>query len=892
MNNSRYPLILTQFSVAALMAGLAASPVRAQESADSSVEEFVVVSKFIPDEKRSTSEISSLLDAEDFSIVPESDVAGVLKRLPGLTLVGGRFVYVRGLGQRYSTALMDGTNLPSPEPLTRAVPLDILPTQILESALVQKTYSPQFPANFGGGVIELRTRAIPLERFFEFSVSGEINTETTGKDGLGFVNGDLDLLGIDDGTRKLPSVLTDDPTFQNLSIADATEAIKSVPNAHSIEREPNTAPGYSLKFAYGDNFLLQGDRSLGVLLALDYGVDFQTSNGERNRPGIIGPNQVSSVQGQFFNKEFCADSDLSGFTLPQEIIDDCGVRRTEWEVGLNGFLSLGLELDDNNTIKLTNMLLRQTTRESIIQQGIDLNYDLVNRTRSEWIERQTVFTQLSGEHFIDSESAVFTAPVEFRWRAAYSNVQRDVLLRRSLEFKWRQNLEKFELLTFDGNQTGQGELTDDNYDLGVDFVLPMMFADHDVTVKFGGAYLDQSRESSYARFRFNIPAAGYDRTTLPELLFHPVNLGPGMITLDTLTEASDDFSSSMRVYGAYLSGEIQLTDELRFSAGMRYEDSRQLTATVVPSRLDGLVNPLTGQVLQGGTPLSPTLNAEFLLPAATLTWEFTDNMQLRGGFSQTLTRPDLREFSLAAFVDPDRDDIIRGNPALTITELDNYDVRWEWYYSRNQTFSLGAFYKEIKNPIERTIQIFGNQTFFSFINGDNAKVKGLEAEAETYLPFNEWFEAPFFQTRDVFVKFNVAYVDSKVTLDFSSQQAQGATTPTNAERRLQNQSQWMINAQVGYENLENDEKLALLFNFADERIAEVGVNNQPDVFEEPPVLLDFVYQRGFDFHGWPMTVKFEATNLLNDNTYLRQGGVTFERFSIGRSFSLGLTVRK
>ena len=126
--------------------------ISAQENQEQ-IEEVKVSVSFIPDEKRDTSEISSVITAEAISIAGDSEASDALKRVTGLSLVKGKYVFVRGLGERYSSALLNGVLLPSPEPLKRVVPFDIFPTSVLESVLVQKTYSPQYPGEFGGGVI-------------------------------------------------------------------------------------------------------------------------------------------------------------------------------------------------------------------------------------------------------------------------------------------------------------------------------------------------------------------------------------------------------------------------------------------------------------------------------------------------------------------------------------------------------------------------------------------------------------------------------------------------------------------------------------------------------------------------------------------------------------------
>src|SRR5262245_48369600 len=166
------------------------------------VEEIVVVGRRA-NVVQSTSQVLSVLSTEEIKRSGEGNIAGALTRLTGLSLVGSGYVYVRGLGDRYSLALLNGSPLPSPEPLKRVVPLDLFPSRIVSSALVQKSYSPNFPGEFGGGVINLTTRSIPRDGFL--SVGGSIagDTETTNELGYTYYGSKTDWTGYDNGDRDI-----------------------------------------------------------------------------------------------------------------------------------------------------------------------------------------------------------------------------------------------------------------------------------------------------------------------------------------------------------------------------------------------------------------------------------------------------------------------------------------------------------------------------------------------------------------------------------------------------------------------------------------------------------------------------------------------------------------
>ena len=828
----------------------------------SEVEEIVVEGIFIPDEKRATSEISNVLDEEALARTGDSDIAVTLQRVTGLSLVRGKFVFVRGLGERYSSALLDGSALPSPEPLRRVVPLDVFPNALLGGALVQKTYSPQFPAEFGGGLIEVRTKAVPDEQFAEFGVSLGYNTASTGKTGLSYYGGGLDILGIDDGTRNRPQALIDNPLLENISDAENAAIAEEIANRWTIDAEKN-APDIGLDFVYGDRF--DGDeQSLGIIFAANYDSGFTNKFGERNT-------FVSTAQGITTNDrispEVCDNPEFDGGG------EDCGLRSTEWEIALNGLFSAGLEIDSDNTVKFTSLILRKSTREATIEKG-EFAADpgtLRTESRIDWVSQQLWTNQLSGEHYLDLFSGDVFDNTQINWRALYATAERNTPLRRTTRYEFDDVLGQFELLTrTDANRTDWGQLKDNIYDVGLDIVQPSTIGDYQIDWKGGIGYQDKDRVSDVQRYAFLIPGA-VNRDLLqlvPEIIFGPANIGPGQILLGEFIDNTDQFEAGLELFHLYGQFDAQLTDTIRLAAGFRYEDSEQTSDTIDRATDERVF------ITQKG---------EYLLPAITATWEFYDNMQFRLAYSQTLSRPDLRELSSATFLDPDRDRPIRGNPELTITEITNYDARWEWYFGPGQFATIGVFYKEFTNPIERTFGILGEGPLRSFVNNPSAELLGVEAEIEYILPINDWL-GDSWRSAEFYVKANAAFIDSEITIDQDATQAQ----QTDTVRRLQGQSDVLANFQIGFDDFETGEKANLLLNFTGDRIDDVGLFGVPNVVEKPPILLDFNYSRRLEVFSGDFEVSFKAQNILNDDFLLTVGDEVFEQYEIGRSFSLGV----
>lgn len=867
------------------------------QGAPQGVETLVVTGQFIPDEKRATSEVADLLDSDDLSLSGDSDIASALKRVTGLSTDEG-FVFVRGLNERYTRVLLNGVTVPSNEPLTRVVPVDIFPTSLIDSVLVQKTFSPQYPGDFGGGVLELRTKSIPDEEFLSIGLSGTYNTVTNLERGLTAQGGAFDWLGADFGARRFDEIIPDVGELPNATEAELEVIGESFRNVGSIDAE-TLPPDVGLNVSYGNSWNLRSESRFGFVIVADYENTWETRQGTRRSVGAGDEIEIDFSPGN----EDCL---LLG-------LDDCGFTRTNQTVNLNGLVSFGLEIDRDNALEFTTAILRKTTLQSLIQQGDGAEDEIVQDNRIDYIERQTWTNIVSGEHYwsILPESAGFL-DTEVNWYFSYSESKRDVEDRRDILFEFEEQVDAFAIAVEaipDNNTITFAALLDDTFEGGIDFVQPATIFGQAVDFKFGGQYINQQRDSLFREFGFIPPpgfAADFDlRTQVPEIIFGPVNIDPLGFEITEVTDPQNFFAAEDEIFAGYVQVDAQVTDALRVAAGFRYEDSSQLaintngiadltcgTNTFAVDLSEVFAAECAGGpstvLFPGSTefPFDPVsvpidLQGEFGLPTVTVTYEFLPNNQIRFGYSQTVNRPSLRERSLGIFLEPDRDTEIVGNPFLEIAEIDNFDLRWEWYFAADQFFTLAGFYKEITNPIEQSIVAVPELTR-SFINAEQAELVGVEAELKVNLPFNEWW--PALGNRQFFFFGNGSYIDSDVTIDPSQ-----ATLLTSDSRQLQGQSEFLGNIQFGYEDADAGEKAVLQVNYTGPRIESVGAFGAPDAIETPPVLVDFVASKDFEMFGGTYTWSFSARNLLNDDYELEQGNVVIEQFDLGRSFGFGVT---
>jgi outer membrane receptor protein involved in Fe transport len=279
------------------------------------------------------------------------------------------------------------------------------------------------------------------------------------------------------------------------------------------------------------------------------------------------------------------------------------------------------------------------------------------------------------------------------------------------------------------------------------------------------------------------------------------------------------------------------------------------------------------------------------LPSAAVTWAYSPSAQVRAAYAESVNRPDFREMAPAPYLDPLLDLITVGNPDLVTAELKNYDLRWEYYFSPSESFSIAGFYKEFANPIEKTFSSGGSAKIITLQNALAAELTGVEVDYSRSLGWIEDFDwldwlADFewgfigpFNWEHYILGFNYAWIESSVEIDTS------LTTQTNPDRPLQGQSPWVVNFQFGYYNPDSSTEWTLLYNEFGERITQAGVLGQPDMYEQPFPQLDFVYKRRF-VEDWRFALKLK--NLLDPDVEYTQGQETTRIFKLGREVSLEL----
>ncbi len=668
--------------------------------------EYVVVAPHIAGslasvlaERRESGGVTDVLSSEQISRAGDSDAAGALKRVTGLTLVNGQYIYVRGLGERYSSVVLNGAQIPSPDPTRRVVPLSLFPTDVIEAVVVQKTASANLPGEFGGGTVQLRTVSFPQELTAKLSVKLGYTDHTTGENGLDYNGSGTDFLGFDDGARDLPKSLA-------AAIADGVYLKpRSFTNPDGFTQQEIEVFGEDLaaKSTYDvKNKTIPPD----VGLAGTFGNSFEFGHG--NRWGFVTAFRYDNSWQNLheIRRKYSAVSGGNGLQLA----DNLDVNRTLNLIDTSAFANLGVEFANGQKIGFNAMLLRQTTDETKISEGVEDN-QVLRRYLFQWIENELLSYQAVGSHALPLKGWTLD------WQYTDATATRDEPNTR--EYRRDDDNEDgvYEVSTRpDSNQQTWANLQDNLTHGSVESKLPLQFGRHVLTLRGGLGKLKRDRDASIRSFNFQGRIPNELRMLPYSELFTPEYIDPAFLQLKESTRATDTYTAKQTLDTRFLNLDLSLFNEkIRMSAGVREEDNQQQVVSA------SLLNP-------EAPPVIGVIDQKDKLPSAAITWAYSPKAQIRAAYAKSVSRPDFREMAPSPYLDPLLDLITVGNPKLVTAELKNYDLRWEYYFSPSESFSIAGFSKKFTNPIEKTFSSGGSGQIITLQNALAAKLSGVEVD--------------------------------------------------------------------------------------------------------------------------------------------------------------------
>lgn len=790
-------------------------------------------------ERQLANTVSDSISGEEISGGTASDAAGALESVTGVSIVDDSYVYVRGLGERYSATSLNNSMLATTEPERRVVPLDLFPASLIDNIKVLKTYSPDLPGEFSAGLVQIETTEFPTKPTLSVSYSMGFNTRTHGNDFLTYPGGGNDFWGFDDGSRDLPSGLPNERLDRfNFSSSELQDIGQQFSNNWERETRNQGRPSMSWNVVAGNTY-----GKFGVVAAVTFSNSMRSIFDQDRifyRPnadvaaGLIGPDDAPPVANNIFSYDESTETAKVG-----------------------GIVNLSYRFSPEHKVSLRNFFSHDADNETRFYEGFhqDFNTDIQDQ-RLRWVERQVYSTQLEGEHlFPKLWNSIFS------WQAAYSQSSRyEPDLRESLYLR-NPVTDVFEY--FDDSQSAfrmNNDLEEDLFNPAVDWTVPFYKGAIVGSVKFGINGSFRQRDFLSRRLRYALRGStGLDITDSPNVLFAPENIRRDGFEIAETTRVTDAYAGDRDVLGYF--GMIDLNyKRWRFIGGLRIEDVDQNVESFDPFNIDNR-KP------------SPFTSTNYL-PAVNMVYQLTSKQNLRFGYSQTVSRPDFRELALFDFLDVVGGRLTVGNPDLVQTTIRNYDARWEYFPGGKQLIAASFFYKNFNDPIERTIlATVGLTTTFS--NAPSAQNYGVELEFRR----NMAFVAP--SLRQFSVSGNFTFVDSNIDLTGIEN-----FVLTSVQRPMQGQSRYVSNAIIEWARPELRSTVRFYANHFSSRITDVGSFGLPDVLQEPVTTLDLVHELSLSGDDkWKM--RFSAENLTDAKRFWTQGGELFQGYRQGQSFSIG-----
>jgi hypothetical protein len=803
----------------------------------------------------------------EISKTPASNAAQATQRVPGAIIVGNRFVYVRGLGERYTNALLNGAPLPSPEPDRAAIPLDIFPSLILESVNIVKTFTPDLPGDFAGGSVQIQTRELPTKPLFQLSLGTGIDTKATFRDRLSHPGSSTDFLGYDGGTRSLPGSIppyvlkkngerpggNPNDASDNINDEDLLAAGRDI-NSSMHPRRSFTLPNYTLSAVGGNGWRIGTDQRLGVLASFNYGRSYKI---RETALRVFVPDVEVGADG-VERSTVRADKDIK---LEQ------GEDKVNW--GALGGVSYWFS--QSQRVSLTGLHTQLADATTQVARGLyqDLGGEVAN-AQLRYVSRALNFVQLRGEH----EFKVLNR-AELTWNASYSVASRDEPDTRNTVYQFNAPQNSWNAINIKENGSHLfAAQTEKAFGAGLDWTQPLTTNPEVAKVKLGGLASSKKRDFAARRFSFLRPrGAALDvfqcgaeyRLNCPEPIYQWGNIG-SLIDLEENTQETDAYKAQLDVYSGYLMLDARPLQDIRVVGGARLEHTGQS------------IDPYS-QFATGTDPQGASINSNDVLPALALTYSVTKKSNLRIGLSRTLARPQMRELSPFSFGDYFGARPVSGNPQLRLTFIQNADLRFEVFPTAREVLAFSFFYKLFDDPIEPYVFPSG-EGIVTYQNAAGARLIGIEVEARKSLDFASA------SLKDVTVIANLTLARSQIELDGGQ-----LSSATNLERPMVNQAPYVFNLALDYAGAAHGLNARLLGNLIGPRIVEVGTNGLDDAYAQPTPTLDASVSKSLGKH---FEVKLNGTNLLNRPLIVTLGKEgradrQMSRYKDGRIFVLSAT---
>ncbi|MBN2173708.1 MAG: TonB-dependent receptor [Bacteroidales bacterium] len=828
--------------------------------------------------------VVSGITKEQISRSLDKDAAEVIRRVPGITIIGGKYVIVRGLKERYNSVWLNQAPTPSYESDSKAFSFDVIPSSALDRLMIYKTPAPELPADFAGASIQIFTKNVPEKNSISIGYKAGFRQGTTFGDFDTYEGGKTDWLGFDDGSRTLPVSFP------------STEEIYQLRNKDDIGLPADQT--YAL-FAARDAKLIAVGQSLNKIWSpqkktapIDHSFDI-----EFNRKFVKGKITAGNITALTYRNENLY-SEVRKIQY-QNNFGDTNYRYRD-DISTNN-ITIGLlhnwsfMLKNGTVIELRNFVNQIGTKKTTQRNGFDFYRESQVQSHEMYFMSRTTYSgQISAKHNLSESSS-------FDWIVGYSYANRnDPDIRRVYSLQTKDSTSQYFQLysvafvkgaTPELNGRLFLKLTDHNWNVGLNYTYKFNFNGYQPEIKAGFYYEGKNREFTSRNIGFTQSYGTYDQSIgyiRPyDLIFADSNIRvPDGIIINEATFPDDSYKGLNRLIAGYVGLNFPIGPRLNIYTGVRAERNKQQLYDFYDDlpEIDSL------------DVIIDTLN---FFPSANISFDLTEKSKFRLAYGMTVNRPEFREIAPYSFYDFVLAAQMYGNDSLKNAYIHNFDFRYELYPNIGEIITIGAFYKNFINPIENTlIPASTDKWTFQPANAKNAKSIGAEVDVKKTFKFLENYGGFLKSFKDFFIVFNAAYIISEVK--------EGKVYKRDEKRPMQGQSPFIINAGLYYDNNALGLMVSLAYNIIGPRIIFVGDPNTPHTIEQPRNDLELAFTKqigkyvkikgGFENildDPYRMTQTFEfpvdPTNIENttDTYELEQ---LYREFYAGRKFSLGVVV--
>ncbi|TAE35549.1 MAG: TonB-dependent receptor [Runella slithyformis] len=803
-------------------------------------------------EIKASQNIVSGISSQQIARTLDRDAAQVVKRVPGITIVGDRFINIRGLNSRYNNVMLHNAFTPSMETDVKSFSFDIIPSSQIDRLLIFKSPSAELPGEFAGGVVKIFTKNIPDQNSVVFDYGISIRQGTTFGEFLQPEQGKNYWTGFNNGYQSIPKSFPN----KNLNFATPAElelAGRALRNNWTTNR---TSAMPDQRYALTTSFKFQaGKIRFGNVTAINYS-DARTAFDITRKDFNEANNNVQSAIYNYNDAQYNRNIRV-------------GVLHN-WSVRLN----------ENHSIDFKNLFNQLSNSSTVNRTGRNFESAFNPDSYSfDQVYRGIYTGQLTGQHKLAAGKTLVD------WVVGYNNAYRDQPDYRRYRSDVDESNGQRTLYVPVGTAAAfflgrfSSTMRENALTGGINLTQKVVLKNaKEIEFKVGTYYEAKERD-------FKGRNIGYVRTsrTKPEILggnitqlFQPQNINnTDGIRIDEQTNNSDSYNASNDLLAFYGSANVPLSKKINMIAGVRYEaNTQKLNSATI-----------------NGDPVNVSFPVNKLLPSLNLTYNFSEKSLLRAAYGRTLNRPEFRELAPFAFYDFDYNIVYKGNPEVQTANVDNFDLRYEWYPTPNEVVSIAGFYKYFTNPIEVIVipgAGSGGAKTFTFANAQSSVSSGLELEIRKGLA--SLGASPLFQKTSLL--FNAALIFSRVNLGTLG-------LGQSDDRPLQGQSPYIINTGINYNDTKKDFQVNLLYNVIGRRIFAAGFEGYPDIYEMPRNVFDVTFSKAL---GSRWIAKGGVTDILNQTNLLLQNGngdKKFDRkndqliqtFQPGRMIQLGFSYR-